>query len=73
MDVFPHGGVQHTLTAADGSVYVGNNKGLVAMDAATGEERWRLQTGREVYSTPVVADGTVYVGGLDNFLYAIHT
>ncbi|WP_329265043.1 hypothetical protein OG223_52710 [Streptomyces sp. NBC_01478] len=38
--VFPHGGVHHTPTAVGGSVHVGNNKGLVAMDAATGEAAW---------------------------------
>ncbi|MFF5146151.1 PQQ-binding-like beta-propeller repeat protein [Streptomyces sp. NPDC013157] len=43
------------------------------MDAATGEERRRLETGGEVCSTPVVADGTVYVGSEDDFLYAVHT
>ncbi|WP_405988078.1 PQQ-binding-like beta-propeller repeat protein [Streptomyces sp. NBC_00986] len=33
----------------------------------------RLQTGGEVYSTLAVADGTVYIGSLDNFLDAMHT
>ncbi len=68
-DVFPRGGVRQTPTVAGGSVYVGNDEGLVAM----GEERWRLETRGEVCSTPVVADGIVYVGSRDDFLYAIHT
>ncbi|MER5449235.1 PQQ-binding-like beta-propeller repeat protein [Streptomyces sp. NPDC002766] len=37
------------------------------------EERWRLETVGEVHATPVVVDGTVYVGSDDDFLYAIHT
>ncbi|MBK3576928.1 PQQ-binding-like beta-propeller repeat protein [Streptomyces sp. MBT65] len=37
-----------------------------------GEERWRPETQGEVYSWPVVAGGTVYVGSKDDFLYAIH-
>ncbi len=46
---------------------------LWAVDAATGEERWKQETGAARQSSPAVADGTVYVGSLDDFLYAIHT
>ncbi|MFG2375269.1 PQQ-binding-like beta-propeller repeat protein [Streptomyces sp. NPDC048504] len=54
---------------------VHRQRGHVALGGGRGHgrERWRLQTGGEVYSTPVVADGTVYVGSLDNFPYAMHT
>jgi outer membrane protein assembly factor BamB len=52
--------------------------GLYAVDRRTGEERWRLTpepiegyvTGG-VFSTPVIADAVVYVGGLDGTVYAI--
>jgi len=43
------------------------------VDAVTGEERWRLQTGGEVHATPLVADGAVYIGSKDDFPYAVHT
>lgn len=44
---------------------------LLALDAATGEERWHLE--REGFSpgSPVVADGVVYVASDDNQLYAL--
>jgi outer membrane protein assembly factor BamB len=29
--------------------------------------------GGMLYEKPAMADGTVYVGSLDNFLYAVHT
>lgn len=52
-------------TVSDGVVYAGgsiNNDHLVALDAETGEERWRTRPG--IYATPpAVSDGTVYVGG----------
>jgi outer membrane protein assembly factor BamB len=33
--------------------------------------KWRFKTGAAILSTPAVADGTVYVGGNDHFLYAV--
>ena len=44
---------------------------VYALDAATGNERWRFETGREVNSSPTVADGTVFVGSFDNRVYAL--
>ena len=43
---------------------------LVAMDAASGKERWRFPVSSE--STPLVVDGTVYVGSWDGRLYALN-
>jgi outer membrane protein assembly factor BamB len=59
--------------ALDGGVlYVGSRDGAVyAMDAATGERRWRFQTGGPVTATPVIADGRVLVGSWDHRMYAI--
>jgi outer membrane protein assembly factor BamB len=38
----------------------------------TGDRPWSFNTGRAVFSTPVIgADGTVYVGSADGFFYAI--
>jgi len=36
-----------------------------------GEEQWRFQTGDHVHSSPTVVDGTVYVGSVDDNLYAV--
>jgi len=56
----------------DGVVYIGGYDGYVhALDAATGEERWRFQAGRYIFSSPAVVDGVVYVGSMDNYVYAI--
>jgi outer membrane protein assembly factor BamB len=44
---------------------------VYALDAATGTEQWRFQTGGHVHSSPVVVDGTVYVGSWDGNVYAL--
>jgi len=50
-------------TIVDGIVFVGSNDGnLYAVDAATGEEHWRFETGDKIRSSPTVVDGTVYIG-----------
>ena len=56
----------------DGVVYVGGTDGEVyALDAATGDERWRIRTLGAVYWSPAVADGVVYVGSASATLYAL--
>jgi outer membrane protein assembly factor BamB len=51
----------------DGRVLVGNRgPGLFSLDAASGEQKWRLFFwGSWVESTPVVVDGTIYIGSSD--------
>jgi outer membrane protein assembly factor BamB len=57
------GGFWSSPVAANGTIYAGSSDGNVyAIDGATGEERWRFDTGDEVGPSPVVADGVVYVG-----------
>jgi len=59
-------------------VYIGNNSGsLYAVDARTGQLRWRATsfsrflTGREYfYATPTVAYGRIYIGNTDGTVYA---
>jgi outer membrane protein assembly factor BamB len=41
------------------------------LDASSGELKWRFETGGDVFSSPAVADGVVYVGSNDKSLYAI--
>ena len=42
--------------------------------ATAGVKLWEFKTGDEVFSSPAIgSDGTVYVGSLDNKLYAIQT
>jgi eukaryotic-like serine/threonine-protein kinase len=60
-----------------GSVYFGDTDNcLHAVDAATGEEKWKFQAAQYVHpylrSTPVVADGLVYFGtNHDGYLWAL--
>lgn len=53
-------------TVADSTVYFGTDHGdgrVYALDAATGHPRWKTTTGAPMRSTPLMADGTLYVGG----------
>ena len=69
---------------ADGTVYVGSSDGYeYALDGASGAFRWRTFLGttfnptcpapapQGVYSTATVADGVLYVGGGDQYWYAL--
>lgn len=65
------GVVQYPPAVAGDTVFVGSaTEELLALDAATGEVRWRAPLQNTVFSRPLVADGRVYVGGADYFLYA---
>ena len=50
---------------AAGTVLVPTASGLVALDVGTGEERWRHGKADSRARTPVVHDGTAYVGLVD--------
>jgi len=55
-----------------GIVYVGTGNGnIYALDAQSGELRWKFHTGNVVHASPAVANGTVYVGSWDSYFYAI--
>ena len=56
----------------DGSVYFGSGDGNVyALDANSGELRWKFKTGDVVHASPAFADGVVFVGSWDSYFYAI--
>ncbi|NEU58171.1 PQQ-binding-like beta-propeller repeat protein [Halorussus sp. MSC15.2] len=57
------GEVWSSPAVADGTVFVGSDDGRAyAVDATTGDELWRFDTGKSVgYGSPAVADGTVFV------------
>lgn len=56
---------------ANGVLYVGTRDGhLLALDAATGAQRWSAATASSIVSSPTVSDGTVYVTSNDHKLYA---
>ena len=57
---------------ADGVVYVGSEDGrLYALDARTGQEKWRFKTDGAIVSSPAVAGGVVYFASTDGYLYAV--
>ena len=57
---------------ANGSVYFGSGDGNVyALDAATGELRWKFPAGDVVHASPALVDGVLYVGSWDSWFYAI--
>ena len=79
------GRVRSSPAVANGRVYVGSNDGRIyCFDFASGARRWTYDTEgatlksesfgfdrRSIQSSPAVADGVVYVGARDGFLYAI--
>jgi outer membrane protein assembly factor BamB len=56
----------------DGTIYVGAGESVVALDPATGAEKWRFATTGDVESSPTLgSDGTLYVGADDARVYAL--
>jgi len=55
---------------ANGLVYTGNYVNLYALDASTGQEKWRLKVLSAQRSIPTLANGILYFGAFDN-LYAM--
>lgn len=54
------------------AVYFGSGDGNVyALDAASGQLKWKFQTGDVVHSSPAISDGTLFIGSWDSYLYAI--
>lgn len=57
---------------AQGTVYFGSGDGnLYALDAASGELRWKFQTGDVVHASPACVSGVLYFGSWDSFFYAV--
>lgn len=55
-----------------GAVYFGCGDGNVyALDAKTGQLKWKAHTGDVVHASPAIVDGTVYIGSWDSYLYAL--
>ncbi len=57
---------------ANGAVYFGSGDGnLYALDASSGELRWRFKTGDVVHASPAFADGVLFFGSWDSYFYAV--
>ena len=58
---------------ANGVIYASSNDNVYALSAATGDYIWNYTTGDdEKLSSPVVADGRVYIGSVTNKVYALN-
>lgn len=58
--------------ATGSELIVMNSAGVVtSLDAATGRVRWTAATGLSLIGDPTWCHGTLYVGGLDETLYAV--
>jgi outer membrane protein assembly factor BamB len=73
----------------DGAIYIGlgnfgstmktkTSDALIAIDAATGKQIWKLDCGQSMFlggvvSSPIVNNSTVYYGSLDGKVYAVST
>lgn len=57
---------------AQGAVYFGSGDGnAYALDAASGELRWKFPTGDVVHASPAFDAGTLYFGSWDSYFYAV--
>lgn len=76
------GAVNTSIAATDSTLYVSTNAGeVVAVDRINGDELWTIEVGDGIdavadeditgIGAPVVADGIVYIGTIDNRLVAI--
>ena len=75
--VYVGGGFGDDLVAVDAATgkerwrFPLRSAGLFAVDAVSGQPQWHFATERGVNSAAAVADGIVYVGDLDQRLYAV--
>src|ERR1043166_6841675 len=55
-----------------GVVYFGSGDGhLYALDAASGELKWKFKKGDGIHASPAFATRVLYVGSWDSFFYAV--
>ena len=59
------------VIAANGMLYISTARGLYALDAATGADRWVFPTELPLGNSPTISGGVAYVGGFDRKLHAI--
>ncbi len=57
---------------ANGFVYFGSGDGnIYALDATTGDLKWKFKTGDVVHASPAIADGKLFIGSWDSYFYAL--
>lgn len=66
-------GVGGGLAYENGTLYLSSGLGVMAaLDAVTGEEKWKYEGRTPMHSAPVVSNGRVFVISDDNELYAFN-
>jgi len=69
------GDISHSVAAiSQNTVYIGtDNYSLYALDKASGDIKWSLNTKGKVYASPIIdADGTIYIGSESKNFYALN-
>jgi len=59
------------IIAANDTLFISTAKGLYALNAADGAQKWIFPTEMPLGHSPTYANGVIYVGGMDHKLYAI--
>lgn len=59
------------IIAEYGNLYISTARGLYALDASTGAQKWVYPTEMPLGHSPTVVDGVAYVGGFDHKLHAV--
>ncbi len=59
------------VVAQDTVFFGSGDTHFYAVDARTGELRWKFKTNDVVHSSPAVADGVVFFGSWDSYFYAL--
>ncbi|MFY9528120.1 MAG: PQQ-binding-like beta-propeller repeat protein [Candidatus Acidiferrales bacterium] len=55
-----------------GGVYFGGgDTNIYALDAASGNLKWKFKTGDVVHASPAISGGTLFVGSWDSYFYAL--
>jgi len=60
------------VIAANNTLYISTARGLYALDADTGAEKWIYPTEFPLGHSPTITNGVAYVGGFDRKLHAIN-
>jgi len=57
---------------SNGIVYFGSGDGnIYALDAASGELKWKFQTDDVVHASPAISGGVLFVGSWDSYFYTL--
>ena len=70
--IVPAAAQYDTMQYRYNAAHAGDYSPLAGPVASNGQLKWGLTTGGEVYSSPAVSNGVVYVGSDDGNVYALN-